>query len=241
MKIVTTKKVLGTITKTFLAVNTEGVLNIGPDGIRVKMVDPSHVAMLSMNIEKGAFGTYEVKAEEKFALNMKKIDKVIALADDGEIIMEHNPDKNQMVISFGSIVREFPLMNADIFSEPKEPEFKTPVEISIEAKDLKLLKKMCKDVNDYVEIEIDGENVILGCVGDLGSGKMTFTHEEVGLVNAVPCKASYALDWFGILTAALDGKIVLRLGDNLPFRMKAELFDGNGEVTYLLAPRIKED
>ena len=56
-------------------------------GLQVRVVDPSHVAMIQMDIDAAAFDTWELD-ETKICLEMRKLKEMVALgAPDDHIEM----------------------------------------------------------------------------------------------------------------------------------------------------------
>ena len=53
----------------------EAKLNVNEDGIQIKAVDPSHVAMIETNLVKSAFDSYEAK-EMEMGLDIDKFKNV---------------------------------------------------------------------------------------------------------------------------------------------------------------------
>ena len=64
MKAVIEMETLQGVLKALTAINTEGKMQVGPDGWRVKMIDPANVAMVDVTIPTHAFDFYEADVGE---------------------------------------------------------------------------------------------------------------------------------------------------------------------------------
>ena len=62
----------------------EAKINVSEDGLQVKAVDPSHVAMIEANLMKSAFDSFEVKNIE-IGLDIDKFKSVLAMARNDEM------------------------------------------------------------------------------------------------------------------------------------------------------------
>src|SRR5207249_10970655 len=79
----------------------EAKFNVGKDSITVKAVDPAHVAMVDLTLDRGAFDAY--KADEgELGTDMDKMKEIWRLAKAGETIaLRHDEDKNRLVGTVG--------------------------------------------------------------------------------------------------------------------------------------------
>src|SRR3989304_5140513 len=74
----------------------EAKFNIGKDAVTVKAVDPAHVAMVDLSLDRAAFDGY--KADEgELGIDMDKMKEILRLAKSGDVISlvhaggEHHP------------------------------------------------------------------------------------------------------------------------------------------------------
>ena len=63
----------------------EAKFNIGKDAVTVKAVDPAHVAMVDLSLDRAAFDGY--KADEgELGIDMDKMKEILRLAKSGDVI-----------------------------------------------------------------------------------------------------------------------------------------------------------
>ena len=75
----------------------EAKLNINEDGIQIKAVDPSHVAMIETNLAKSAFDSYEAKDME-MGLDIDKFKNVLTVAGKDDMVeLEKDNELNRLV------------------------------------------------------------------------------------------------------------------------------------------------
>ena len=69
----------------------EAKINVSEDGLQVKAVDPSHVAMIEANLMKSAFDRFEVK-DIQMGLDIDKFRSVLAMARNDEMVILEKDD-----------------------------------------------------------------------------------------------------------------------------------------------------
>src|SRR2546428_2841768 len=107
----------------------EAKFNVGKDSVTVKAVDPAHVAMVDLTLDRGAFEAY--KADEgELGIDMDKMKEILRLAKAGETIaMRHDEAKNRLVVTVGNTTRRLaPLATAGV-SDPKGPSLNPPAQV----------------------------------------------------------------------------------------------------------------
>ena len=104
----------------------EAKFNVNPKGLTLKAVDPAHVAMVDMKIEKSAFEEFEADDTE-LGVDLDKIKEVLRLSRAGDIIsLSQDEDKNRLVVSVGNVTRRMNLVDTTGMSDPKVPNLNLP-------------------------------------------------------------------------------------------------------------------
>ena len=83
----------------------EAKINVSEDGLQVKAVDPSHVAMIEANLMKSAFDSFEV-SDIQMGLDIDKFKSVLTMAGKDEmVILEKDDELNRLVVNIGNLTR----------------------------------------------------------------------------------------------------------------------------------------
>ena len=89
----------------------EAKINVSEDGLQVKAVDPSHVAMIEANLMKTAFDSFEV-SDIQMGLDIDKFKSVLTMAGKDEmVILEKDDELNRLVVNIGNLTRAMPLLD----------------------------------------------------------------------------------------------------------------------------------
>ena len=97
------QELMRTIVETLGVVVEEARLDFGEDGLTVRVVDPSHVAMIKMDVDSAAFETWELD-ETKLGLEMRKLKDILSLAGPGDMVdLAYNDESGQATVNIGRI------------------------------------------------------------------------------------------------------------------------------------------
>jgi proliferating cell nuclear antigen len=222
----------------------EAKLNVGKDSITIKAVDPAHVAMVDLSIDRGAFESY--KAEEtELGLDMDKMKEILRLAKSGEVIsITHDEDKNRLVVTVGNTTRRMSLVDTAGMSDPKVPSLNLPAKLVVRTDELRQAIRASESVSDHIALKASPEGFEVVSEGDTD----TVSHmvpkdllEELSAKDAV--RSLFPLDYFSNMVKAISTAptVALYLGTDYPVRMEFKIASGKGDVRYLLAPRIESE
>jgi len=222
----------------------EAKLNVGKDSVTIKAVDPAHVAMVDLSLDRGAFESY--KAEEtELGLDMDKMKEILRLAKAGEVIsIAHDEDKNRLVVTVGNTTRRMSLVDTAGMSDPKVPSLNLPAKVVVRTDELRQAIRASESVSDHIALKASPEGFEVVSEGDTD----TVSHmvpkdllEELSAKDAV--RSLFPLDYFSNMVKAIStaATVALYLGTDYPVRMEFKIAGGKGEVRYLLAPRIESE
>ena len=94
------QELMRTIVETLGVVVEEARLDFGEDGLSVRVVDPSHVAMIEANLMKSAFDSFDIK-DVQMGLDIDKFKSVLTMAGKDEMVILEN-DKRKVIFSTSS-------------------------------------------------------------------------------------------------------------------------------------------
>jgi len=221
----------------------EIAMNLNSDGLSIKAVDPSHVAMVDMNLSKNAFQEFEAD-EVSIAVEMDKMREIMKLAKSGSVItMEHDAEKNRLNVTVGNILRRMGLLSSSSITTPKVPELELPASVILNTDEIKQGIKAAESISDHVTIIIEPESFSMEAKGDTDEVRLKLAKDQLIEINCTDKQRSmFPLDYFSnmIKAASNSSNLKINLGTDFPVRLEFTIAGGNGEVTYLLAPRIED-
>lgn len=222
----------------------EAKFNINADGFDLKAVDPAHVAMIEMKVEKGAFEEFAAD-ETELGVDLDKIKEVLRLARSGDIIeMEQDEEKSRLILHVGNITRRMNLVDITGMSDPRVPNLSLPALVAVTSDELQKGIRAAESVSDHIALTATPEGFEMYSEGDTDSATLNLPKD---LLISLECdervRSLFPLDYFSNMVRSIPaGSVVsINLGSDYPVKLEFEIADKKGSVRYLLAPRIESD
>jgi len=222
----------------------EAKFNVGKDSVTIKAVDPAHVAMVDLSLDRGAFESFKAD-ETELGIDMDKMKEILRLAKSGEVIsINHDEDKNRLIVAVGNTTRRMSLVDTAGMSDPKVPSLNLPAKLIVRTDELRQAIRASESVSDHIALKASPEGFEIVSEGDTD----TVSHmvpkdmlEELQAKDAV--RSLFPLDYFSNMVKAISSAptVALYLGTDYPVKMEFKIAAGKGEVKYLLAPRIESE
>lgn len=220
----------------------EAKFNVDADGISLKAVDPAHVAMVEMSLGKQAFEEFAGEDTE-LGIDLEKLREILKLAHSGDLVkMEHNEDKNQLIVKIGDVTRRMSLVDTAGMSDPKVPNIDLPTTIKLKAEELNYGIRASESVSDHIALVADDDYFEMSSEGDSDSVDFRLPKEKlITLESKGKVRSLFPLDYFSNMAKAISGgsEVKINLGNNYPVKLEFEIAGGSGHVKYLLAPRVE--
>jgi len=228
----------------------EAKLFVNEDGIQIKAVDPSHVAMIEANLIKSAFDSYE-GAKAEMGIDIDKFKTVLTVAGKEDMVDLEKDDKlNRLIVSIGNLTRAMPLLDTSGMPDPKVPSLDLPASVSVSVGEISQGLKASKSVSDHIALSTTKDSFRLVCEGDnQNKVDLSLGKEQLEKLNSSEDVTSlFSLEYFALMVNSLPSDRILHinLGSDLPVKVDAdlavdELTGAQGNVKFLLAPRIDRE
>src|SRR3989304_975365 len=107
------------------------------EALVVKAVDPAHVAMVDLTLDRSAFESYKADDAE-LGLDLDKMKEVLKLSRAGDVLaVTQDEEKNRLVVHVGNITRRMSLVDTAGMSDPKVPNLNLPAKIRVRTEELR--------------------------------------------------------------------------------------------------------
>ena len=222
----------------------EAKFNIGKDSITVKAVDPAHVAMVDLNLDRSALEAY--KADEgELGIDMDKMKEILRLGKAGETIsLSHDEDKNRLIVTVGNTTRRMALVDTAGMSDPKVPSLNLPAKVVVRTEELRQAIRASESISDHIALKVSPDGFEVVSEGDTDNVSHVVPKD---MLEELQCKEAvrslFPLDYFSNMVKAISSAqtATLYIGSDYPVKMEFKIAGGKGEVKYLLAPRIESE
>lgn len=225
----------------------EASFDIAPDGMKLRAMDPSHVAMVDFEYPKTAFHEYVCSEPTKLCVNINDMLKLLKRVESGESLelsLDTATSKLAMKIS-GKYTRHFslPLLQPTTTEIPT-PKISFDVKVKLDADSLSDAIADIASVSEQIWFEANPEKLTLSGIGESGDVKIDFEKDSSSVIEfqvQQESKALYGISFLEDMVKAgkASSKIsIIEFSTDKPVKIDFEL-PLQGKLTYYLAPRIE--
>ena len=233
-----------TIVETLGVVVEEARLDFSADGLIVRVVDPSHVAMIKMEVDSAVFETWEVD-ETNLGLEMRKLKEFLSLGSSDDLVeLKYDDVSGQATVHLGRIDLNLRPLDNSTLNPPNVPSLDLPCGVTIAGADLSQALRAARQVGDLVNFSLDDKLFSVNVQGSTDSVNVEFSKDELVAIDCnEPAHSQYSLTYLIPMTKIFSGmkNVNLRFGENFPLKLNFDFADGAGHVEYFLAPRVEGD
>ena len=228
----------------------EATFKIEPEGLKLRAMDPSRVAMIDFEWPKSIFQEYvSTEQPSKICINISELLKLLKRAgrDEAvELVLDDKTGRLQVTIT-GKYSRNFTMPTL----EASEEEVPTPkITFNVKAKTTTQgLSQAIEDaqlVSDHVRIEAEPEKLTLSASGDLMGATITLQKGSDALLDLEVkenAKATYSLSYLSEIIKAASATsdiATLEFSTDMPVKIDFQQTK-EGKLTFFLAPRIETE
>lgn len=242
LNITARQDLMKTIVETLGVVVEEARLDFKENGLFVRVVDPSHVAMIKMEVDSAAFDTWEVD-ETNLGLEIRKLKDMLSLGATDMVDLTYNDDTGTATVNIGRIDRNIRPLDNSTLNPPNVPDLELPCGVTISGAELAQALRAGRQVGELVTLSLD-DNKFSVNVKQIDEVHVEFTKEDlVALDCGQAAKSQYSLSYLIPLSKVFQGieNVNVRFGENFPLKLNFDFADGAGTVEYFLAPRVEND
>lgn len=211
---------------------------IDTEGFRVTAIDRSHISFVSLDLKPTVFDEFDCPIPEKITIDTAEFMKILKRMKNSDVL-ELTLEENNLIIKFiGDADREFKLRLIDSqYDIPEPPVLETPVCVNIPSE---LVKDCLTDMalfSDKLDFLVDQDYFKVITDGEFGDASAAYIHGEE--VNEV-VKASYSIPKLQEMFKAskFSEMCEISLGNDMPLILTFKLISDDGQISFLLAPRL---
>lgn len=225
----------------------EGLLEVGKDGLFLRAMDPSQIAMVSFAMPNTAFVEYSAPTPSaKVGLNFEAISKILSRTRGAEKL-EISKEENKLQLRFVGQKRKrsFKIPIIDLpAGASKEPAIQHDAVIRVSSSHFRESLRDAALVSSHISLEASENGFSLEVHGD--SSDLTEENEKqneeiVEMKVGKQAKATFPLQYLEDIVKACpdNAALTIHLKSNAPLKVEYEV--ESAKVVYYLAPRIDSD
>lgn len=223
----------------------EAKFNFSEGHIEVRAVDPSHVAMIRMEVDAAAFEAWESE-DASVGLELTKLRDLIGLAGAEDLIeMGYDEADGRVNIQVGEINRMIRPLDRTAMLEPRVPGVDLTSRVTLSGVKFSRALRAAKQVGDLVTLSLNAQTFSVHVSGDTDAVNVSYDAGELeDLETDGPVKSQYSLQYLQPMAKRIEGiveSVTVNFGENYPLKLEFEFVGGAGRCIYFLAPRIEGD
>jgi len=221
-------------------------IHLEEDGFQIRAVDPANVGMVDLELSADAFESYEADGGI-VGVNLSRLEDIAGMADAGQLVQfDLDEETRKLHIRIEGLEYTLALIDPDsIRQEPDLPDLDLPATVVVEGADIDRAVRAADMVSDHIALGVDAEEEVfyVDAEGDTDDVHLELTREDLIDLEAGAARSLFSLDYLKDMNKALpkDGEVTLELGEEFPVKIHFGFAEGDGHVTYMLAPRIQSD
>ncbi len=218
----------------------EVVCVIDSEGFRVTAMDRSHICFAGLDLKPTVFDEFECTVPDKITIDTDEFMKILKRSKSNDILTLSSDEGNVIIKFTGDVDREFKIRLIDMeYESPQPPALNPPVSVEVPSE---LVNECLKDMalfSEKVYFMVDGDYFKAIADGEFGDAEVKYIHD--GDVNE-SVKACYNVPKLQEMFKAskFSDIVEVALGTDMPLTLKFKLVSDDGEMSFLLAPRLEE-
>ncbi|GAB7093953.1 DNA polymerase sliding clamp [Halolamina litorea] len=218
-------------------------VELAPEGLRVRAVDPASVAAVSLDLPADAFEAYSA-AGETVGVDAARFAEVVGLADPGDSVrLVLDAERRRLHVLVGELAYTLGLIDPEAIRAPLDPaemEYDCPASLTIEGRDVSRLVDAADMVSNHVRLGTEPEPAAfyVEASGDTDDVALSFAGDDLAALSPADAESLFSLDYLRELARPIpaDASVAVELGTEQPVTLSFEV-GGAGEATFLLSPR----
>lgn len=211
------------------------------EGFRLDALDRSHITFVHLELKSSLFDEFICDEPEKINIDTDELMKVLKRSKSNDRVLMSLDEGNLILTFVGEATRTFKIRLIDMeYDSPAPPSLDYPTEFEIP---FTLLKDSIQDMDifsDKITLMVDQENFYASAEGEFGDANIEYLHGEKIDTKA---KSIFSLEKIReMLKADKFSEIAtICLGNDMPLTLSLKMVSEDGELSFLLAPRIESE
>ncbi|HUW67410.1 MAG TPA: DNA polymerase sliding clamp, partial [Candidatus Nanoarchaeia archaeon] len=174
----------------------EAKINLTPDGLSIRAVDPANVAMVDLTLKPGAFEEFTA-TDGEIGVDLNRLNDILGMAEKAETVeLELDEETHKLVVKMSGLTYNISLLDpSSIRKEPKVPKLDLPAKIVLAGAELRRAIKAAEKVSDHMCMGVDGDIFYLEAEGDSDRMRLDMKKDQLISLDSGDARALFSLDY----------------------------------------------
>jgi proliferating cell nuclear antigen len=221
----------------------EGTFEISADGVTLRTMDPSQIAMIDFSLPKDAFTKIDVEGKRTVCVNLVDLNKILSRSrPQDKLSIKLDEKESRLVLEFrGESKRHFKLPLLESASTlPREPKIVFDATLQLKGGAFKNMLHDAGLLSSHVILQADDGEFVVEAHGDSGDLRIETKKDSLeGMKLASKSRAMFPFEYLDDMTRACpeDSSVALHLKNESPIKLEYAI--GKAKLVYYLAPRVE--
>lgn len=218
-------------------------VELAPEGLRVRAMDPATVAAVDLRLDGAAFERYEATGGT-VGVDLDRLGEVLGMAEgDEHVELALRTETRSLHVSTAGFEYTLGLLDpASVRSPPDavEPGDEVTGRLTLDSGTLDRAVAAADALSDHLTLAVEEEAFVVEAAGDTDSFRLTRTADELATLEPAEAESIFSVDYLRAISRAVGTgtDLDLRLGVERPAYLDFDFADGDGAVRYAVAPRL---
>lgn len=234
-------KIFKDIFDTVSSIVDEVILECDEEGMRLRCLDRSHITFVNLDLKSSFFDDYTCTTPEKISIDTDEFNKVLKRVKPKDVLGLTSEEGNFVITFIGDSTRTFRIRLIDLeYETPTPPMLDYNVQVELPTEVFTDALSDIEVFGERITIDVDEDYVSFNSMGEFGDTESKYLHGQS--INE-HVRSVFSLDKLkDIMKARKVNKIIdLFVGNDTPLTIKFEIGNSDGELGFLLAPRLEEE
>lgn len=227
----------------------EADFNTTENGLKLRSMDPSHVAMVDFEWSKEAFEEYVCDTPTNIRVNITTMLKLLRRSKSEESLEISYDEENKKVdlTLRGKILKKFTMPTLEsVEEEVPTPKLSFNARVKLMSETLKEIVEDSETVSDNINFKAKENKLFVKASSELSNVGMELSKTDGALLELEikeESDATFNLNYFGEMVkagSATSEVATIEFSTNMPIRLEFEMSQ-QGKLMYYLAPRIEAE
>jgi proliferating cell nuclear antigen len=227
----------------------EADFNTAEDGLKLRSMDPSHVAMVDFEWSKEAFEEYVCDKPTNIRVNITTMLKLLRRSKSEESLeISYDEERKKVDLTLrGKILKKFTMPTLEsVEEEVPTPKLSFNAKIKLMSETLKEIVEDSETVSDNINFKAKEDKLFVKASSELSNVGMELSKGDGALLEIdikEDSDATFNLNYFGEMVkagSATSEVATIEFSTNMPIRLEFEMSQ-QGKLMYYLAPRIEAE
>ncbi|MGC8585234.1 MAG: DNA polymerase sliding clamp [Thermoplasmata archaeon] len=223
-----------------LTMVSEAKFEFSKTGLQIKVVDPAHVAMITLKMKKEDFREYDVPDDTEIGIDLEKFKDFLKAAKTSDIV-ELIKEDSKITINLNYLTRTMSTIDPSSITVPKVPQINLSNYVVISTEEFLDGLKVAESISDNITLHVTMDEFMLYSTGEEDQTKLNIPKENLKEFNVTSeAKSVYPVDYLLRFMKTISSENVkVYVGTDYPVKIEFTFASDKGEGMFLLAPRIE--